>query len=110
VSSPHRYELILTPPAVRAIRTKLPEPVAAAVIEFMTGALIDNPHRVGKPLHGDLAGIHAARRGTYRVLYRINDRDHEVVVLRIDHRQDVYRTNRPSPHPTDPPQRRRLHL
>jgi mRNA interferase RelE/StbE len=85
------YELVLTPPAVRAIQSGLPEAVAAAVIEFLTGALIDNPHRVGKPLRGDLAGIHSARRGTYRVLYRINEKDREVIVVRIDHRSDAYR-------------------
>ncbi|MBA3418252.1 MAG: type II toxin-antitoxin system RelE/ParE family toxin [Geodermatophilaceae bacterium] len=87
------YELVLTPPAVRALQAKLPETVAAAVIEFLTGALIENPRRVGKPLRGDLGGIHSARRGTYRVLYRINDERHEVVVVRIDHRQGVYRPN-----------------
>lgn len=86
------YELILTPPAVRALQTKLPEPVAAAVIEFLTGSLIQNPGRVGKPLRGDLAGVHSARRGTYRILYRINDNRHEVVVVRIDHRRGAYRT------------------
>jgi mRNA interferase RelE/StbE len=85
------YELVLTPPAVRAIQSGLPEGVAAAVIEFLTGALIDNPRRVGKPLRGDLAGIHAARRGTYRVLYRINQESREVIVVRIDHRSDAYR-------------------
>ncbi|MCL3861067.1 type II toxin-antitoxin system RelE/ParE family toxin [Actinotalea sp. K2] len=85
------YELVLTPPAVRAIRPRLPERVAVAVIEFRTGALVSNPRRVGTPLRGDLAGIHSARRGTYRVLYRINDDSREVVVLRIEHRADVYR-------------------
>ena len=85
------YELVLTPPADRAIRQQLPEVVAAAVIEFLTGVLVDNPQRVGKPLRGDLAGIYSARRGTYRVLYRINESLQEVVVLRIDHRRDVYR-------------------
>lgn len=85
------YELVLTPPAVRAIQSGLPEAVAVAVIEFLTGALIDNPHRVGKPLRGDLAGIHSARRGTYRVLYRINEEGREVIVVRIDHRSDAYR-------------------
>lgn len=84
------FELVLTPPATRALQGKLPEPVAAAVIEFITGALIDNPHRVGKQLRGELAGIRSARRGTYRVLYRINEAAHEVVVLRIEHRRDVY--------------------
>lgn len=85
------YELVFTPPAVRAVQSRLPEAVAAAVIEFVTGALLDNPHRVGTHLRGDLGGIHSARRGTYRVLYRIDDDRREVVVLRIDHRGDVYR-------------------
>jgi len=88
---PEPYELVLTPPAARAIRTGLPEAVAAAVIEFVTGALVENPRRVGKQLRGELAGIRSARRGTYRVLYRINDPRHEVVVLRIEHRSEAYR-------------------
>lgn len=85
------YELVLTPPAVRAIQSELPEAVAAAVIEFMTGPLVENPRPVGKMLRRELEGIWSARRGTYRVLYRINDHVDEVVVLRIDHRRDVYR-------------------
>lgn len=86
-----RYELVLTPPAIRVVQSGLPEGIAAAIIEFLTGALVENPHRVGKQLRGELAGIHSARRGTYRVLYRINEAQHEVVVLRIEHRRDVYR-------------------
>ena len=50
------------------------------------------PTRVGKQ-RADLAGIHSARRATYRVLYRINERRREVLVLRVDHRRDVYRTS-----------------
>ena len=91
MSQQHPYELILTPPAQRAIASKLPEAVAVAVIEFLTTALIENPQRVGKQLRDDLAGIWSARRGTYRVLYRINDDLREVVVLRIEHRSDAYR-------------------
>nr|NLI50177.1 type II toxin-antitoxin system RelE/ParE family toxin [Propionibacterium sp.] len=84
------YELVLTPPAIRAIQAGLPEAVAAAAIEFMTGPLMGNPRRVGKMLRRELQGIWSAKRGTYRVLYRINDRTHEVIVVRIDHRRDVY--------------------
>jgi len=91
VTQPPEYELVLTPPARRAVAEKLSEAVAAAVIDFLTTALVANPHRVGKPLRDDLAGIWSARRGTYRVLYRINDDRHEVVVLRIEHRRDAYR-------------------
>ena len=85
------YELVITPPARRAIESDLPEAVAVAVIDFITTALLENPRRVGKPLRDDLAGIWSARRGTYRVLYRIRDDLREVVVLRIDHRRDAYR-------------------
>jgi mRNA interferase RelE/StbE len=85
------YELVLTPPARRALTAKLPEPVAAAVIDFLTTALVRQPHRVGKPLRDDLTGVWSARRGTYRVLYRIRDDLREVIVLRVEHRRDAYR-------------------
>jgi mRNA-degrading endonuclease RelE of RelBE toxin-antitoxin system len=64
--------------------------VATAVGEFITGALLDNPHRVGKPLTRELAGYHSARRGAYRVIYRIDAAAQTLHVLRIDHRTDVY--------------------
>ena len=85
------YELVVAPPAARALAERLPEPVAAAVIEFLTTTLIGDPHRVGKPLRGQLTGIWSARRGTYRVLYRIAEEPREVVVLRVEHRRDAYR-------------------
>ena len=85
------YELVLTPPARRALTDRLPEAVATAVIDFLTTALIAAPRRVGKPLRGDLAGVWSARRGTYRILYRIREDPSEVVVLRIEHRRDAYR-------------------
>jgi mRNA interferase RelE/StbE len=90
-TSPTAYELVLAPPARRAIADRLPESVATAVIEFITTALIADPHRVGKPLRDDLAGIWSARRGTYRVLYRIIEEPREVVVLHVEHRRDAYR-------------------
>jgi mRNA interferase RelE/StbE len=85
------YELILTAPARRALTGQLPEPVAAAVIEFLTTSLIRQPYRVGKPLRDDLAGVWSARRGTYRVLYRIREDLREVIVLHVEHRRDAYR-------------------
>ena len=58
----------------------------------LDAALLDNPHRVGKPLTRGLGGYHSARRGAYRVIYRIDDTERVVHVVRIDHRADVYRT------------------
>lgn len=83
--------LLVTPPAQRAL-DRLPERVAAAIAEFLTGDLLVAPQRVGKPLRRELAGIWSARRGPYRVIYQIDDDGTPlVVVLRIDHRADVYR-------------------
>lgn len=85
------YELVLTPPARRALTDRLPEAVAAAVIDFLTTALVEQPRRVGKPLREELTGLWSARRGTYRVLYRVPDEPAEVVVVRIEHRRNAYR-------------------
>lgn len=52
-----------------------------------------NPRGAGKPLRGELTGIWSARRGTYRVLYRVLEDPREVVVLRVDHGRDVYRSS-----------------
>ncbi len=39
----------------------------------------------------ELSVLWSARRGSYRVIYEIDDETPRVVVLRIDHRADVYR-------------------
>ncbi|MBU1492876.1 MAG: type II toxin-antitoxin system RelE/ParE family toxin [Actinobacteria bacterium] len=88
------YEIVVSAPAARAIRETLPEAVAFSVIEFVTGPLRQNPRRVGAPLRGELEGIWSARRGTYRILYRIDEETREVVVLRVGHRRRIYQTYR----------------
>ena len=85
------YQLQVTRPAERQL-ARLAEGTAAAMAEFMLGALIDNPQRVGAPLQRELAGLHSARRGAYRILYQILHEDRVVVVHRIDHRSTVYRS------------------
>lgn len=85
-----RWTLIVAAPAERSLG-RLSEGVAAAIVEFMVGPLTDAPTVVGKPLRGELSGYRSARRGSYRVIHRLDDETHEVVVVRIDHRSDVYR-------------------
>ena len=85
------YELVVTAPATQPISETLPESVAFAVIDFITGPLLENPKRVGAPIRGELEDIWSARRGTYRILYRIDEGNHEVIVLRVGHRRDIYR-------------------
>jgi mRNA-degrading endonuclease RelE of RelBE toxin-antitoxin system len=84
------YELVVAASAERA-PARLTERVAAAIVEFMLGALVEQPHRVGRQLQRELAGMWAARRGPYKVVYEIDEAQRQVRVLRIDHRSDVYR-------------------
>lgn len=84
------YRLVVASTAERSL-ARLPEAVAAAVVEFMLRALVDAPRRVGYPLHRELAGLWSARRGPYRIVYEIDDDARVVAVLRIDHRADIYR-------------------
>jgi mRNA interferase RelE/StbE len=88
--SAQRCEIRFQPAARRAISERLPESVAAAVLKFCEAALAVNPHRVGKPLFGPLAGCRGARRGTYRIVYRIDQNSRVVHILDIDHRSEIY--------------------
>ncbi len=85
-----RYELRLSRAARRALAETLPESVAAAVWQFVSGPLLDDPHRVGKPLRFELEGYYSARRGQYRVIYRIHEREVIVDVIKISHCSDAY--------------------
>lgn len=74
------YEVHFTRSAKRALATDLPEKVAAAAWSFIMGASRDDPRRVDKQLKEPLFPLHSARRGEYRVIYRIVD---EVLVIQI---------------------------
>jgi len=89
--SDQQYELVIAPTARRQLTEQLPEPVAFAAYEFIIGPLLENPHRVGKQLRPPLDDRHSARRGTYRVLYRIDDTRRLVTVVGVVARADAYR-------------------
>ena len=84
------WDLVVAGPARRAT-DRLPEKIALAVLDYLVGPLLENPHHAGKPLRGDLVGLHSARVGAYRIVYEINQGTRTVRVIYIDHRADVYR-------------------
>jgi mRNA-degrading endonuclease RelE of RelBE toxin-antitoxin system len=90
--SAERFDLTIAPTARRQLTEKLPESVALAAYEFIIGPLLDNPHRVGKRLRPPLDDRYSARKGTYRVIYRIDDEHHRVTVVGVVHRADAYRS------------------
>lgn len=92
VRSSERYNLLIARPAEKTLSDVLPEKIAHASYEFVTGPLLENPQHVGKPLGTPLAPAYSARRGDYRVLYFIDDATRTVTVTAIRHRADAYRS------------------
>ncbi len=86
------FRVVVAHSAARRLAEHLPEAVAAACIEFVFGPLAEDPHRVGAPLRKPFKGQWRARRGEYRVRYRIDDETRTVYVLDIDNRRDAYRS------------------
>lgn len=85
-----RWQVAVDPSARRGLH-RLPAKASVAIIAFITGPLAENPHRLSKQLRGELAAYRSARRGDYRVLIRIDEAAHTILIARIDHRADAYR-------------------
>lgn len=90
--SDKRYELVVSPTVRRQLAEQLPKSVAFAAYEFIVGPLLDNPYRVGKQLRPPLDDRRSARRGTYRVIYRIDEARRTVTVVGVFPRSDAYRS------------------
>lgn len=84
------YEVEITPEGLRHFN-QLPDKVRDAALETILGPIAEDPHRLGKPLVGELEGLRSARRGDYRVIYEILEEDEIVLIHRVQHRRDVYR-------------------
>lgn len=84
------YRIEVDGPARRDFE-RLPGKIATAIVEFITGALADNPRRLSKPLRAELAAYRTARRGDYRVLLRIDEDQHAVLVVAVTHRAHICR-------------------
>lgn len=91
MTTPDRQYHVEAAGSARRDLRRLSGKVAAAIVEFITGPLAANPQWLGKPLRGELDGYLSARRGDYRVVFRIDDDEHTVVIIGIRHRAHVYR-------------------
>ncbi|MDQ2874751.1 MAG: type II toxin-antitoxin system RelE/ParE family toxin [Actinomycetota bacterium] len=86
------YTVIFSRQDRRNLHENVPLEVAVAAMATIDGPIAASPHRVGKPLGDPFDGYHSARRGTYRIVYRINEEKHTVEIHSIRHRRDSYRT------------------
>jgi mRNA interferase RelE/StbE len=80
--------VVLTRTAKRQLSEDLPEHVAVAAWKLIQGDLRDKPQVVGKPLVESYTGDWSARRGTYRIWYRFDDK--AVTILSIKPRSTAY--------------------
>jgi len=81
------YTVIYSRQARRNLHEDLPLEVAVAATETIRHAITDNPYRVGKPLDEPFDGYYSARRGTYRIIYRIKEPKRVVEIHFIRHRR-----------------------
>ena len=90
MTAPAEYRTVLTAAALRNLQA-VPPRVAEPLVAFVFGSLAESPRRRGKPLQRELTDRWAARRGDYRIIYRLDDDTKTMYVLEIAHRSEVYR-------------------
>ncbi|WP_047223666.1 type II toxin-antitoxin system RelE family toxin [Protofrankia coriariae] len=88
---PSPYTVLLSRQARRNLSEHLPLDVAIAATEAIYHTVALSPSRAGKPLNEPFDGYYSARRGTYRIIYRIDEARRVVEIHSIRHRRDAYR-------------------
>jgi len=68
----------------------LPTKFKAMLKKAIEERLMIDPIGFGKPLRYSLKGHRRLRVSDYRIVYRIDNSKHTVVIIAIKHRKDVY--------------------
>ena len=88
------YEVILENPPQRFIKNLIKE---EQISVFEAVQLLEVNPFVGKSLLGKLAGFRSMRldtkRSSYRIIYKIENIQLQVIVLRVGYRDNVYHRN-----------------
>jgi mRNA interferase RelE/StbE len=84
------HQAVLTGSALRSLQA-VPPRVAEPLVAFIFGGLAADPRRRGKPLQRELEGLWAARRGDFRIIYRLDEDMKTMYILKIAHRANAYR-------------------
>jgi mRNA interferase RelE/StbE len=85
-----RYRIEWTAAALRELR-KLDSMAARRVLAAVTKLGTTPRPRASRALQGEPAGVMRLRVGDYRVIYRIEDEQVLVTVVRVAHRREAYR-------------------
>ena len=68
----------------------LPKTVKIRIKNSIEEKLMYDPITFGRPLRYSLKGHRRLRVGDYRIVFRIDEKHHKVIVITIKHRKDVY--------------------
>lgn len=71
----------------------LDKPIQKRIVTFLKEKLakITNPRSIGEALQGELKNFWKYRIGDYRLICSIEDKTVTILVLRADHRRQVYK-------------------
>ena len=83
-----RYQIKFKPRAQKELQ-KIPQKDKNRILTSIVG-LTQDPF-IGKKLKGDYEGYYSIRVWPYRIIYSILNKELLVIVIRIGHRQGVYR-------------------
>ena len=83
------YSVFLAPAAERQLK-KLPSKVKAQIVPILR-ALANNPRPSGSAKLKGADDLWKIRKGTYRIIYQVQDEQLTILVVNIAHRKDVYK-------------------
>lgn len=83
------YSVFLAPAAERQLK-KLPTKIKTQIVPILK-ALADDPRPSGSAKLKGAEDLWKIRKGTYRVIYQIQDKQLTILVVNIAHRRDVYK-------------------
>ncbi len=76
-------------PEVEHDLRRLGKSEAKAILKVIEERIMNGePHKLGKPLNGDLAGLRLIRTGQTRIVYRVYEDRIEVLIIAVGMRRD----------------------
>ena len=84
------HEIKYLPEVVKNQISKLNLPVRNRIKKAIEKKLAIDPIAFGKPLRYSLKGLRRLRVDDYRVIYKVDENDLKVIIVKIAHRKEVY--------------------
>ena len=86
------WKIEFTPKAAKEL-LNIDKREAKRILNFLKERVVqlNNPRTIGKPLKGELREYWRYRVGKFRILCYIDDTKHQILVVKVAHRKEIYR-------------------